>query len=239
MKNISEFQLAQSIDQTNLNPFLSYKEYENFFEDSKKLNFASVAILPIHTKLASEILKGSHTKVCAAISYPLSGVPGLLKAREVEHALQNGAEEFDFVVNMAAVKSCNYEKVLHESQMIVSAAEGKTVKAIIEMWNLTTDEIKATCESVLEAHVSFVKTSTAYKGYKRMRPSTIEDAVLLREIVQKRAKIKIAGGIDNIQLTLKLLSLGVNRIGTSAGIKILEGFKDLENSPIVNQDEII
>ena len=227
MKTISEFQLAQSIDQTNLNPLLSYKGCIKFFEDSKNFNFASVAILPIYTKLAAEILKGSHTKVDVAISYPLGGVPGYLKAKEVEYAIMDGAGEIDYVVNVAAIKSREYKKVLDEARMIVSAAEGKPVKAIIEMWNLTKDEIKITCETVLEAHVSFVKSSTAYKGYKEMRAGTIEDALLLRKIVHNRANIKIAGGIKNIQLTLKLLSLGVNRIGTSSGIQIITGFRDL------------
>jgi len=227
MKTISEFQLAQSIDQTNLNPLLSYNECVQFFEESKNFKFASVAILPIYTKLAAEILKGSHTKVDVAVSYPLGGVPANLKAKEVEYAIIDGAEEIDYVVNIAAIKSREYKKVLDEARMIVSAAEGKPVKAIIEMWNLTKDEIKITCETVLEAHVSFVKSSTAYKGYKNMRAGTTEDAILLRKIVQNRANIKIAGGIKNIQLTLKLLSLGVDRIGTSSGVQILTGFRDL------------
>ena len=227
-KTISGFQLAQSIDQTNLNPLLSIKECVNFFEDSKFHNFASVAILPIHTKLAAGILRGSHTKVCAAISYPFGGVPGYLKAKEVEYAIKDGAEEIDYVVNMAAIKSREYKKVLNEARSIISAAEGKPVKAIIEMWNLTEEEINNTCESVLEAHVTFVKSSTAYKGYKNMRAGTVEDAVLLKKIIQNRANIKIAGGIKNIQLALELLSVGVNRIGTSSGVQIMKAFRDLK-----------
>jgi len=224
---ISEFELAQSLDQTNLDPLSSNKECAKFLEESGDLNFASVAILPIYTKLAAEILKGSNTNVCIAISYPLSGVPGHLKAKEVEYAVKDGADEIDYVVNIAAVKSSEYKKVFEESRMIVSAAEGKPVKSIIEMWNLTTDEIRATCEAVIRGGVSFVKSSTGFNGYKHMRGGTVEDALLLRNIVQKRAKIKIAGGIRNITLTLKLLSLGVDRIGTSSGVQILTGFRDL------------
>jgi len=227
MKTISEFQLAQSLDQTNLNPLLSYNEGVKFLEDSMNFNFASVAILPIYSKIAATILKGSYTKVVVAISYPFGGVPGSLKAKEVEYAIKDGADEIDYVVNIPAIKSCEYKKVLDEARMIMSAAEGKPVKAIIEMWNLTEDEINKTCETVLEAHVSFIKSSTAYKGYKNMRAGTIEDAILLKKIVQNRANIKIAGGIKNIQLTLELLSLGVNRIGTSSGVQILKGFQDL------------
>jgi deoxyribose-phosphate aldolase len=227
MKTISEFQLAQSIDQTNLNPLLSCDEFILFLEKSRELKFASVAILPIYTKLAKEVLEGSQTKVTIAISYPLGGVPANLKAKEVEYAIKDGADEIDYVVNMAAIKTGEYKKVLDEVRMIISAAESKPVKAIIEMWNLNEDEIRKTCETILEANVSFIKSSTAFKGYKKMRAGTIEDALLLKKIVHNRAKIKIAGGINNIQLTLELLALGVNRIGTSSGVQILTSYRDL------------
>lgn len=229
MKNISEFQLAQSLDQTNLNPLLTTYECIKFLEESRNLYFSSVAILPINTKLAAEILKGSKTNVCIAISYPLGGIPGYLKAKEVEYAIKDGADEIDYVANIAAIKSGEYKKVLDESQMIVSAADGKPVKAIIEMWNLTKDEIKYTCEAIIRGGVSFVKSSTAFKGYKDMRAVTIEDALLLRDIVQNQAKIKVAGGIKDINFVLEFLSLGVDRIGTSSGVQILKGFRCLSS----------
>lgn len=225
--SITEFQLAQSIDQTNLNPLFSYKECTHFLEESRRLSFASVAILPGFTRLASDILDGSHTKVVTGISYPLGTVPASLKAKEVAYAIQDGADEIDYVINIAAVKNRDFQKIVDEARMIVSAAEGKPVKAIIEIWNLTEDEIRDTCEAILEAGVTFVKSSTAYKGYRNLRGSKIEDALLLKEIVKGRAKIKIAGGISDIQLALDLLSLGVDRIGTSSGVKILAGFREL------------
>lgn len=226
MKNLSEFQIAQLIDQTNLNPLLSYGEYINFFEESKRFNFASVAILPLFTKLAVKTLKNSNTRVGAAISYPLSGVSGYLKAAEVEIAVKDGADEIDYVVNQCAIKSRDYQKVYNEARMIVEAAKGRTVKAIIEMWNLTEDEIKHTCDAVIEGKVSFVKSSTAFKGHRNMRGSTLKDALLLKEIIQDRAKIKIAGGIRTLDLTLDLLSAGVDRIGTSSGVQILSEFRN-------------
>jgi len=238
MKMITEFELAQSIDQTNLNPLLSYSECIQFFEESKKLDFASVAILPIYTELAAKVLNGSHTRVCVAISYPFGGVPCDLKAKEVKYAVRDGADEIDYVINITALKIGEYQKVLDESRLIISAAEGKPVKAIIEMWNLSTDEIKTACEILIEANVSYVKSSTAYKGYKKMRVGTIKDAFLLKKFVQNRAKIKIAGGINNVKVALELLSLGVSRIGTSSGVSILTGFRDLNKSIIIGKRRI-
>ncbi len=223
----SEFELAQSIDQTNLNPLLSYPKCVHFLEESEQYNFASVAILPIYTKLAANLLKGSQTRVCVAISYPLGGVPGLLKARETAYAIKSGAQEIDYVMNITALKAGEYDLLLDESREIISAAEGRTVKVIIEMWNLSQDEIKVACKIACDANVSFVKSSTAFKGYKAMRSGTIEDAKTLLAAVNGRVKVKIAGGINNAKLAVDLLSLGVARIGTSSGVEIIKGYRKM------------
>jgi deoxyribose-phosphate aldolase len=44
----------------------------------------------------------------------------------------------------------------------------------------------------------------------------------MKDAVAGRAKIKASGGIRDLAATLALLDAGADRIGTSAGIKILE-----------------
>jgi len=217
-------ELAQKIDQTNLNPALGYSDIKKFLIQSKELQFKSVAILPIYTSIAANLLKDSLTKVCVAISYPFGNIPYQLKVKEVNHAIDEGAEEIDYVINVLELKSGNYQTVLDEAKAIVSAAEGRITKAIIEIWSLNEDEIKAACEIICEAKVAFVKSSTAFKGYKAMRAGSVDDAKILKKYVRDRAQIKIAGGINSLSLAMDLLSKGVGRIGTSSGKKIMEEF---------------
>jgi len=220
---MDKFDLAQTIDQTDLNPTKTLGAARAFFEQAAAYHFASVAILPLYVDLAAAVLKGTQTKVDAAIAYPLSAVPGSMKAAETADAVQRGADEIDYVMNVGALKSGEYGLLVEEARQVVAAADGRVVKVIIELWGLAENEARAACEIACEAGVHFVKSSTGYKGHKDMRASTVDDAHLLLRLVGDRARVKIAGGITDTAFALELLKLGVARLGTSSGVAIVDG----------------
>ncbi|MBN1314250.1 MAG: deoxyribose-phosphate aldolase [Anaerolineales bacterium] len=221
---MSKLEFAQTIDQTNLDPTMTQKAAQSFFEKAAECRFASVAILPVFVDLAAEVLRGTETKVDAAISYPLSAVPFSLKAAETADAVRRGADEIDYVMDVGALKSGDYSALVQEAKAIIKASDGRLVKAIIEMWGLTNDEVFAACEICCDAGVHFVKSSTGYKGHYALRTSTVDDAKLLLKCVGDRAKVKIAGGIREIGFATELLDLGVARLGTSSGVKLLNSW---------------
>jgi deoxyribose-phosphate aldolase len=223
-------ELCQAIDQTNLDPMATIEAYQAFCEEAARYRFASVSILPLYVETAAAVLKGTDTKVDAAISYPLSAVPGSLKAAEAADAVRRGADEIDYLMDVGALKTGEYGLLVDEARQVVAAADGRVVKAIIEMWGLSEVEVRAACEIACEAGVTFVKSSTGYKGHKALRLSTLGDARLLLRLVGDRAKVKIAGGIRDTDFALDLLDLGVARVGTSSGVAIVEGFKQRASS---------
>jgi deoxyribose-phosphate aldolase len=215
-------ELSRAIDQTNLNPLATLDACRAFCEEAAQHDFASVAILPMYVETATDVLKGTNTRVCAAISYPLSALPGALKADEAADAVCRGADEIDYVMNVGALRSGDYDLLVDEAQQVISAADGRVVKAIIEMWALSEDEVRAACEIGCEAGVTYIKSSTGYKGHKGMRASTKDDARLLLDLVGDRAKVKIAGGVKDAIFAMELLKMGVSRLGTSSGVAILK-----------------
>ncbi|MBH0209450.1 MAG: 2-deoxyribose-5-phosphate aldolase, partial [Nitrospira sp.] len=54
---------------------------------------------------------------------------------------------------------------------------------------------------------------------------TVEDVRLLKETVAGKAKVKASGGIRDWKTTLGMLEAGADRIGTSAGLTILEQWR--------------
>jgi len=64
-----------------------------------------------------------------------------------------------------------------------------------------------------------VKTSTGLVG-----GATVEDVKLMRETVGKDVGVKAAGGIRTFKEALVMIEAGANRIGTSTGVAIIEGF---------------
>ena len=64
-------ELAKYIDQTDLTPGRSYEYITDFCKDAADGGFASVCILPTLIETAAAALKGTDTKVCTVISFPL------------------------------------------------------------------------------------------------------------------------------------------------------------------------
>ena len=64
-------ELARYIDQTTLKPGMTEEFITEFCQKARENQFASVCILPNMIETAAKVLKGSDTKVCTVISFPL------------------------------------------------------------------------------------------------------------------------------------------------------------------------
>ena len=67
----------------------------------------------------------------------------------------------------------------------------------------------------------FIKTSTGFGT----GGATVEDVRLMKSVVGDLVKVKAAGGIRDTETALRMIEAGAERIGTSAGIAIVEGVK--------------
>jgi deoxyribose-phosphate aldolase len=62
-----------------------------------------------------------------------------------------------------------------------------------------------------------VKTSTGFA----LHGATIEDVRMMKETVGDRLKVKAAGGVRTAEDMDQMIAAGAERIGTSAGIKLM------------------
>ncbi|PMQ02412.1 MAG: deoxyribose-phosphate aldolase [Dictyoglomus sp. NZ13-RE01] len=210
--------LAKMIDQTLLRPDATSEEIEQFCRSALDFHFYSVCVQPYFVPLAVKILKGSDVKITTVIDFPHGANSSSVKAFEVEDLLKKGADEFDVVINISALKDRNEKILRSDIREVVSAAQGRIVKIIIETCYLTDEEKRYITNLIIEEGAHFVKTSTGFgpKG------AEIEDIKLLKSIVENKIKIKASGGIRTLEQALKMIEAGADRIGTSNGIKILQ-----------------
>ncbi|MBI5748262.1 MAG: deoxyribose-phosphate aldolase [Nitrospinae bacterium] len=199
---------------------MTAKDIEALVREAQKYPFASVCIPPCHVRKAAEILKGSHTKVGTVIGFPLGYQTTSVKLYEAREAVEAGAKEIDMVMNISAFKSGELAKVEDEISEIVSALPKIVVKVIIETCYLTDEEKVKACELAIKSKADFVKTSTGFGP----GGATIDDVKLLVKTAKGRIKVKASGGIKNLDDTLKMIDAGADRIGTSAGMEIVEEF---------------
>ena len=95
------------------------------------------------------------------------------------------------------------------------------VKVIIETCLLTDEEKERACIAAKAAGADFVKTSTGFST----GGATPEDVALMRRIVGSDMGIKAAGGIHTAEEARAMIEAGATRIGASAGIAIVRGWK--------------
>lgn len=207
------------IDHTLLKANATQNQFETLCHEAKLYNFASVCINPYWVPFCKEQLKDSDVMVCTVIGFPLGASSTRSKAEETKIALAQGADEFDMVINIGALKDHQDAVVLQDIKAVVDAASGKTVKVIIETCLLTEEEKIRACELVAQAKAHFVKTSTGFSS----AGATLEDVALMKKVVNGRCKVKAAGGVRNTDDLKAFIAAGADRIGTSSGVALLQG----------------
>ena len=185
-----------------------------------KYGFYSVCVNSVWAEYCAKKLKDSEVKVCVVAGFPLGAMDSRTKACETCHAIENGADEIDMVINIGALKDGNLKTVEEDLQAVIKACKRTTTtKAIIEACLLCDDEKIIISELVKKVGYDFVKTSTGFSK----SGATIHDVLLIRKTVGLKMGIKASGGIHTFEEALSMIRSGATRLGASAGIKIISG----------------
>jgi deoxyribose-phosphate aldolase len=211
--------IAKYIDHTLLKAYASEKEIEILCKEAIQHGFASVCVNPFWVSFAANILRDSDVKVCTVIGFPLGANMRHVKAYETAVALQDGAAEFDMVVNIGALKSGLFSDVQIDIETVRRAARENILKVIIETFYLTEEEKIKACQIAAAAGADFVKTSTGFSG----KGATEEDVKLMKQA--SAIKVKAAGEIKTKEDIFKMINAGADRIGTSCGVQIVSSLE--------------
>jgi deoxyribose-phosphate aldolase len=225
MSPVSKLEIAKMIDHSLLHPTMDDQTLKDGIELALRYNVASVCIKPYAVKMAAEMLKGSDVMVGTVIGFPHGNSRVDVKVFETEKGIEDGAVEIDMVVNTGKVLSEDWDYVSTEIAAVVAVTKkhGVGLKVIFENDFLGEDRYKIRlCEICSDLHVEFVKTSTGY-GYTKQadgsynyKGATHHDLTLMRKHSAPDVEVKAAGGVRNLEDTLKVRELGVTRIGATA-----------------------
>lgn len=219
----SHASLASLIDHTLLKPEATEDQIRKLCAEAAEFHFATVCLQPTWVRLASALLSGTGVGVCTVAGFPLGANVADVKAYEARRAVFDGASEVDMVLNVGALKSRDYRTVEDDIRGVVRACAdgGAIVKVILETALLTREEkIKASALAAA-AGAAFVKTSTGFGP----GGATAEDVALMREVVGEKIGVKAAGGVRDRATAEEMVRAGANRIGASAGIRIVQEAK--------------
>ena len=214
--------LAQMVDHTQLRAYAVTEDFEKLCKEAADYGFKMVAINSYPVKLCSRLLKGTGVHVGAAIGFPLGQTTIENKVHETKQAIEDGADEIDYVINIGKLKEKDYDYIEREMTEIVKACREKNIlsKVIFENCYLTDDEKIKVSEIAAKVKPDFIKTSTGFGT----GGATLEDVKLMKSIVKDEVKVKAAGGIRDLDTFLAMVEAGAERIGTSAGIEIMNEY---------------
>lgn len=216
-------ELAKYFDHTFLKPFATNADLEKLCKEAKEIGACMVAINTTWTKFCKEQLKGTDVHVGAAISFPLGQAGLSSKIAETKIAIEDGADEIDYVIDIGQAKMGNWDYIKEEMEEIVKICRENNVisKVIFENCYLTKEEIRQVALIAKEVKPDFIKTSTGFGT----GGATVEDVKIMAETVDGQVKVKAAGGIRDWQTCKAMIEAGASRIGTSSSLKILEEFE--------------
>jgi len=214
--------ISKYIDHTILKPDTDKEAIIKVCDEAKEYGFYSVCVNPYYVSLVKEQLENSDVKVTSVIGFPLGASVSKVKAYEASVAVEDGANEIDMVINIAALKNKDYNYVLDDIKSVVDAIKGKAIlKVIIENCLLTEEEKIKACELSKEAGADFVKTSTGFSS----GGAKYEDVKLMREVVGAELGVKASGGVRTTEDAKMMIEAGATRIGASSSIAIVTGEK--------------
>lgn len=205
------------IDHTLLKSDTTERDIIDLCNEAKEHQFYSVCINSSYVALAKQLLERSSVKICSVIGFPLGAMSTEAKVFEAKDAIEKGADEIDMVINIGYLKSKNYVAVFKDISD-VKIAIGKTpLKVIIEISELSKNEIIKASEICLDAKVDFIKTSSGFTK----SGATLTAVKIIKKTVRDNAKIKASGGIRDYETAKKYINVGADRIGTSSGVDII------------------
>ncbi len=212
-------QLAAFIDHAQLKPETSLAQISQLCAEALEHKFFSVCVNGCWVAAAYQLLEDSDVKVASVVGFPLGAMTSDTKRFETEAAIDDGAHEIDLVLNIARLKAGDDKYVLREIIDVVEAADERTVKVILETCLLTDEEKIRACQIVVESGAHFVKTSTGFST----SGATVADVKLMRGTVGPKFGVKASGGIRDLPTALAMIEAGATRLGTSAGVAIVQG----------------
>lgn len=225
-------------EQAGLSKDENTKVVRGFVQEAIDEGFKLIMIRPDMVSLSKKMISDAHSKVTVGtvIGFHEGTYSLETKLTEAQKAIEDGADDLDFVCNYEAFK--NGEMDLVKNEILECTKLGlnhhKIVKWIIEVAALNDTQIiqlSALIKNVVIANFKedcyqnvFVKSSTGFYKTQEGKPNgaTVSTIILMLEN-SAPLPVKAAGGVRTYDEAVEMINLGVKRIGTSSAKAIANG----------------
>lgn len=209
-------ELAAYIDYSVLKPEFTEEDIIRLTKDGVELGCATICINPGYMELCEPYVKGSDTMLCPVTDFPFGTSSTESRVQQIEDvAKYDTVKEVDIVANFGMLRAGKYDEVTEDLKACVAAAHkyGREIKVILETDALNEEQIRKGCHCCLDAGADYVKTSTGFLTGYEAHGATPEVIQIMQEEVGDKMKIKGSGCIRTREHFLKLIDMGIDRMG--------------------------
>lgn len=216
----------------------------NLINEAILYNFVLVMIRPKFVSLAKKMISNANSNVTVGTVIGFHKGTKIIKKKlkKAQKAINDNVDDLDFVINYKTFKQGNVTIVKNEVLLgtKIGLDNNKIVKWIIEIAALNDKQIVEITKLIRDVVVQnfnkdqyqkvFVKSSTGFYKTENGKPTGATfKAMQLIVTNAKPLSVKAAGGVKNYNDAVKMVKLGVTRIGTSSALKIFQGKQSTEN----------
>jgi deoxyribose-phosphate aldolase len=225
-------------EQAGLSVAENTKIVQGFIQEAIDEHFKLIMIRPNMVSLAKKMITDANSvlTIGTVIGFHEGTYSLEEKLAEAHKAIEDGADDLDFVCNYEAFKRGEIELVKTEilEGTKLGLAHHKIVKWIIEVAALNADQIIQLSTLIKNVVMSnfkedmyasvFVKSSTGFYTTENGLPNgaTIPTILMMLENASPLL-VKAAGGVRTYDEAVAMIQLGVKRIGTSSAKAIAHG----------------
>ncbi|RUR19681.1 deoxyribose-phosphate aldolase [Legionella sp. km535] len=210
---VSKEQLIHSIDLTLLEPNATTESLALLGDRANTHHVAAICVLPEHLP---HFHLPTPVKLATVINFPHGNDELLHTLASMDHAIQLGANEVDFVLPYQDYLSGSSQKALNHCDVIIKACKKQevTIKIILETGAFPDMEhIYNVSRELIAMGTDFIKTSTGKIAQGASLPAAFAILSALKEAGDTQCGIKISGGIKTSQQALNYACLSELMLG--------------------------
>ncbi|MDO4763337.1 MAG: deoxyribose-phosphate aldolase [Flavobacteriaceae bacterium] len=223
--------------QSGLSEEETLRKVYDLAKEAVECGMFAVMIRPEYVKQVKEFLAKqtpNQVKVGTVIGFHEGTASVADKLNEAQKAIEDGADELDFVINYDAFKKGNVELLKFEflKGTELCLKNNKIAKWIIEIAALTDEQITNITKNILRwAKISFpeeqlpnifVKSSTGFYQTENGKPNgATKEGIKIMLDNAGELSVKAAGGVRTPEEAQEMIKMGVKRIGTSSAKALL------------------
>lgn len=212
------------VDHTLLKPEATPADVEALIAEAADLGVFSVCVSPSMLPVATP----PGVAVATVCGFPSGKHHSSIKAAEAALSIEQGADEVDMVIDVAAAVEGRFNDVEADIAAVRAAVPApKVLKVIIESAALSDEAIVGACTAAKNAGADFVKTST---GFHPAGGASAHAVALMRQTVGPDIGVKASGGIRTAAAALDMVEAGANRLGLSGTRAVLDGLDGVETA---------